>query len=280
MNRAWLGSLAVLSLLAVAPGQAQPVLPPVLREVGFDQRLDEQVPLDLTFRDEAGRPVRLREYFDGKPVILVLAYYRCPMLCTEVLNGVVRALLDISLTVGKDFNVLTISFDPRERPELAAAKKTTYLERYGRPGAEEGWHFLTGDEEPIKRLTAAVGFRYVYDEDSGQYAHPSGIMVLTPTGKISRYFYDIKYSPGDLRLGLVEASESRIGSPVDQVLLYCFHYDPVEGKYGPAVMTFVRLGGVLTLLVLSWFFIVLWRREWRRARAETGTAAVSGTVPK
>jgi protein SCO1/2 len=203
------------------------------------------------------------------------------MLCTEVLNGVVRALLDISLTVGKDFNVLTVSFDPRETPVLAAAKKKTYLERYGQPSAEQGWHFLTGDEEPIKRLTAAVGFRYIYDEGSGQYAHPSGIMVLTPAGKISKYFYDIKYSPGDLRLGLVEASENRIGSPVDQVLLYCFHYDPIEGKYGPAVMNFVRLGGVLTLLVLGWFCFVLWRHEWRRARAEAGAAtAVSRTVPK
>jgi protein SCO1/2 len=276
MKRAWVAF--PLLLLAAGAGQAQPVLPPVLRDVGFDQRLDEQVPLDLTFRDETGRPVQLREYFGRKPVILVLAYYRCPMLCTEVLNGVVRALLEMSLTVGKDFNVLTVSFDPREMPDLAAAKKKTYLERYGRPGAEEGWHFLTGDPEPIKRLTAAVGFRYVYDELHEQYAHPSGIMVLTPAGKISRYFYDVRYSPGDLRLGLVEASENRIGSPVDQVLLYCFHYDPVEGKYGPAVMNFVRLGGVLTLLALGWFMFVLWRHERHRIKAEAETAA--GTVPK
>jgi protein SCO1/2 len=237
----------------------------VLREVGFDQRLNEQVPLELEFRDEAGRTVRLADCFDGKPVVLVLAYYRCPMLCTQVLNGLVKAMLDMHLSAGRDFNVLTISFDPRERPELAAAKKHTYLERYGRPGAEQGWHFLTGDEAPIRRLTEAVGFRYTYDPRHDVFAHASGIMVLTPGGKISRYFYDVKYSPRDLRLGLVEASEGRIGSPVDKVLLYCFHYDPREGKYGVVIMNFVRAGGVLTVLALAAFAGILWRRERLRA---------------
>jgi protein SCO1/2 len=250
-----------LVLLGAAPSRAEPPLPPVLRSVGFDQRLDEQVPLDLAFRDEAGRAVRLGDYFDGKPVILVLAYFRCPQLCTEVLNGLVRAMLDLPLELGKDFRVVTVSFDARETPEMAAAKKKTYLERYGRPGAENGWHFLTGEEGAIKRLTDAVGFRYSYDARNDQFAHASGIMVLTPTGKVSRYFYDIRYSPRDLRLGLVEASAGRIGSAVDQILLYCFHYDPIEGKYGATIMNFVRLGGVLTILALAVFMAVLWRRE-------------------
>jgi protein SCO1/2 len=258
-RRACAAPLAIL--LAAGLAHAQPSLPPVLRPVGFDQRLDEQVPLDLEFRDEAGRAVRLGDCFGGKPVILVLAYFKCPMLCTEVLNGLVRALLDLPLEIGKDFRVVTVSFDPRETPEMAAAKKKTYLERFARPGAEAGWHFLTGEERAIRRLTEAVGFRYVYDPKNDQFAHASGIVVLTPAGKVSRYFYDIRYSPRDLRLGLVEASAGRIGSPVDRILLYCFHYDPLEGKYGPAVMNFVRLGGVLTLLALGTFMAVLWRRE-------------------
>jgi protein SCO1/2 len=263
--------LTVLIVLTLLPRPAV-AIPPVLRDVGFDQKLDTQVPLDLTFTDETGRAVQLADYFNGKPVILVLAYYRCPMLCTEVLNGLVRALLDVPLDIGKDFNVVTVSFDPREKPELAAAKKKTYLERYGRPGAEAGWHFLTGDEEPIKRLTEAVGFHYVYDERNDQYAHASGILVLTPTGKISRYFYDVRYSPRDLRLGLVEASANKIGSPVDKVLLFCFHYDPAEGRYGPTIMNFVRLGGVLIVLALSLFIGYLWREERRKAKPALPTA--------
>jgi protein SCO1/2 len=265
--------IAFLFLLPLGrnPVRAEAAVPPALRDVGFDQRLDEQVPLDLVFKDEAGQSVQLGDYFNGKPVILVLAYYRCPMLCTQVLNGLVRALLDVPFDVGKEFNVVTVSFDPRETPELAAAKKKTYLERYGRPGAEEGWHFLTGEPDSIKRLTEAVGFRYTYDARHDQFAHASGIMILTPTGKISRYFYDITYSPRDLRLGLVEASENKIGSPADHILLFCFHYDPAEGKYGPVIMNFVRLGGVLTLLALGTFITVLWRQERRRARQKAVT---------
>jgi protein SCO1/2 len=265
-------TLAVaLALVAAGPAQAQSQLPPILRDVGFDQRLNEQVPLDLEFRDEAGRTVRLAEYFDGKPVVLVLAYYRCPMLCTEVLNGLVKAMIDVPLSAGRDFNVLTVSFDPREQPDLAAAKRRAYLDRYGRAGAERGWHFLTGDEGPIKRLTEAVGFRYTYDPRHDEFAHASGIMVLTPSGKVSRYFLDVKYSPRDLRLGLVEASEGRIGSPWDKALLFCFHYDPREGKYGVAVMNAVRAGGVLTVLALAAFVGVLWRRE-RKARRDRAEA--------
>jgi protein SCO1/2 len=256
----------LLFLLTASAVRADPQLPPSLQGVGFDQRLNEQVPLDAEFRDEAGRTIRLGDYLGEKPVILVLAYYRCPMLCTLVLNGLARALLDVPLDVGKDFNIVTVSFDPREGPELAAAKKKTYLERYGRPGAEEGWHFLTGERASIDRLTQAVGFRYRYDAKNDQFAHASGILVLTPTGKIARYFYDVSFSPRDLRLGLVEASQGKIGSAADQILLFCFHYDPNEGKYGLVVMNFVRAGGVLTMLAIGSLFVVLWRQERRKTR--------------
>src|SRR5579871_484337 len=258
----WVLPLPLLAAFA-GPGLAQ--LPSSLQGVGFDQRLNEQVPLDAEFRDEAGRTKKLGEYFGNKPVILVLAYYRCPMLCTQVLNGLVRALLDVPLEMGKDFNVVTVSFDARETPAMAAAKRKTYLERYGRPGAETGWHFLTGEQASIDRLTDAVGFHYRYDARNDQFAHASGIMVLTPSGKIARYFYDISYSPRDVRLGLVEAAHGTIGSPVDQVLLFCFHYDPTEGKYGAAVMNFIRAGGVLTVLAIGILLAVLWRQEHRKA---------------
>jgi protein SCO1/2 len=259
-------SLVVVVLAAAEPAPEDSRLPPSLRGVGFDQRLDAQVPPELHFHDSDGRDVRLGDYFNGKPLILVLAYYRCPMLCTEVLNGLTRCMLDLPFEVGKDFTVLTVSFDPREKPELAAAKKATYLERYGRPGAEVGWHFLTGDPEAIRRLTAAVGFRYTYDAANDQFRHASGIVLLTPQGRTSRYFYDIRFSSRDVRLGLVEASQNRIGSPVDQLLLFCFHYNPEEGKYGTAVMNIVRAGGVLTVLAIGTLCGLMWRREWRRAR--------------
>jgi protein SCO1/2 len=269
MMRVILPSLALLVGLA-APAPAQPNLPSSLRGVGFDQRLDAQVPLDLTFHDEAGRTVRLEEYFTDRPVILVLAYFRCPMLCTQVLNGLVQAMLDMRLSPGKDFTVLTVSFDPSDTPAMAAAKKKTYLERYGRPGAEAGWHFLTGEESSIAPLTKAVGFRYHYDPTHDQFAHASGIMVLTPGGKVSRYFYDVHYSSRDLRLGLVEASENRIGTPVDQVLLFCFHYDPQEGRYGPAILNIVRLGGVVTLLSIGGFVVWLCRQKRQTPKAAEG----------
>jgi protein SCO1/2 len=261
--------LAVLVCAALlSPGsrvRAQNLsLPAALRNVGFDQRLNEQAPLDLPFTDEAGREVKLADYFGEKPVILVLAYYRCPMLCNLVLNGVVKGLMDVPFHVGREFNVVTVSFDPRETYDLAAAKKKTYLDRYGRPGAEQGWHFLTGHEPAIEALTKAVGFRYTYDPKSDQYAHASGIVLLTPEGKVSRYFYDVNYSPRDLRLGLIEASQHKIGSPVDQVLLFCFHYDPTAGKYGAAIINLVRAGGVLTVVVLATFLAVMYRHERRQ----------------
>jgi protein SCO1/2 len=274
MARALTISLVLLVALAAAVARAQPGLPLALREVRFDQKLDEQVPLDLAFKDESGRSVCLKEFFDGKPVILNLAYFRCPMLCDQVLNGMVRAMLDLPLDCGKDFNVITVSFDARETPEMARIKKKTYLQRYDRSSAEDGWHFLTGNEKAIKRLTESVGFHYTYDPGKDQFAHASGIVVLTPTGKVSRYFYDVRFSPRDLRLGLVEASNNQIGSATDQILLFCFHYDPLEGKYGVAVMRFVRLGGVLTLLGIGTFIAVLWRRESaRRGRLVVGTSA-------
>jgi protein SCO1 len=260
--------VVVLSMITGADvAWSQSALPPQLKNVGFDQRLDEQVPLDLHFKDETGRDVKLGDYFHGKPVILVLAYYRCPMLCTMVLNGLVQGMLEMNFNVGREFEVVTVSFDPREKPPLAAEKKAMYLTRYGRPGAAEGWHFLTGEEDAIQKLTQAVGFRYRYDPASDQFAHATGIMVLTPEGKISRYFYDVRYSGRDLRLALVEASANKIGSPVDQVLLFCFHYDPTAGKYGVAIMNFVRLGGVFTVIGLFAMFAFLRRGEKRRRRA-------------
>jgi len=243
--------------------------PPQLRAVGFDQHLGEQVPLDAQFVDDHGKPVRLADYFHGKPVILVMAYYRCPMLCTLVLNGLVQGMIDMSFDAGKEFEVITVSFDPRETPDLAAAKKKTYLSRYRRPGAGEGWHFLTGKEDSIRRLAQAIGFRYVYDPDTDQFAHAAGLVILTPEGKLARYFYDISFPGRDLRLGLVEASARKIGSRVDEVLLFCFHYDPTTGKYGLAIMNFVRLGGLLTLVAVSTFIVVQIRRERKRARKQT-----------
>ena len=246
---------------------AQTVLPKILRNVGFDQRLNEQVPLDIPFVDDEGQPVTLGKYFgDSKPVILVLAYYRCPMLCTQVLNGLVQGMREMPFTIGKEFRVVTVSFDPHETTEMAAAKRRTYLHSYGKPEAAEGWHFLTGSEQSISRLTRAVGFRFAYDPLSDQFAHAAGIVLLTPAGKISRYFYDIHYSGRDLRLGLVEASRNKIGSPIDQILLFCFHYDPTAGKYGAAIMNFVRAGGVLTVIGLGVMFGLLMRGEKRRQR--------------
>jgi protein SCO1/2 len=281
----WISYLALATcvLLLASPTQAQyrmqaisqtpRGLPESLRNVGIDQRLNEQVPLDLVFRDEAGKAVRLGDYFKGRPVILNLVYYECPMLCTQILNGLVSSLKVLSFTVNKEFDVVTVSFNPKEGPSLAAAKKEGYLNRYGRPGVADGWHFLTGNEESIQALTKAVGFRYAFDPQTGQYAHASGIMLLTPQGRVSRYFYGIEYAPRDLRLGLVEASANKIGSVSDQLLLFCFHYNPHEGKYSAIIMNFIRMGGVLTLLALGsgWFFWMrrsAWRHQLKTERAK------------
>ncbi len=229
----------------------KPALPGALMGVGIDQKLDQQVPLDLKFKDEAGREVPLSTYFTkGKPVILALVYYRCPMLCTQILNGLAGSLKAVSLDPGKDFEIVAVSFDPKDTPETAASKKQMYLRRFGRPNSANGWHLLTGDQANIKALTDTVGLHhYKYDAATDQFAHASGIMVLTPEGRLSRYFYGVEYEPRDVRLGLVEASQNKIGSPVDQILLFCYHYDPVTGKYGAVVMNLVRFAGASFTLV-------------------------------
>jgi protein SCO1/2 len=242
----------------------------ILHDVGIDQHLGQQVPLDLMFRDETGQAVRLEEYFGNKPVILALVYYECPMLCTLTLTGLVGALKAVSFDVGREFSIVTVSINPTEAPQLAAAKKAKYLKSYGRAGAEAGWHFLTGDEASIRRLADAVGFRYRYVPEQKQFAHAAGITVLTPQGLISHYFFGIEYAPRDLRLSLVEASNKRIGSPVDQLLLYCFHYDPVTGTYAATALSIVRLGGAVTVLALGTYLVAMWRRERQRSAEAAG----------
>jgi protein SCO1/2 len=274
MKSSWSLIAAALVLLsqAAAPAGAQN-LAPILREIGIDQKLDEQLPLDLTFKDQSGKTVQLRDYFGDKPVLLSFAYYECPMLCTLVLNGAVKAMRAMPLELGRDFVAVNISFNPREGPELAAAKRETYLREYGKPAAREAWHFLTGDEENIRRATQAAGFRYVWDEATQQYAHASAIMVLTPEGKFARYFYGIEYIERDLRLGLVEAASGKIGSKVDQVLLLCFHYDPMTGKYGLMITRVIQVLGSATALVLGSFVILMLRRERRKQVPQPGTQA-------
>ena len=223
---------------------------PILRDVGIDQKLNDLIPLDLVFRDENGIAVRLGEYFRQKPVILVLAYYDCPMLCTLVLNGLLDSLKQMTFNVGQQFEVVTVSFDPTEKPSLAAAKKAIYVSIYNRPGVAAGWHFLTGDEPSIRQLTQTVGFHYNYDPQTRQYIHATGIMVLTPEGHLARYFYGVRYPAGNLRLGLVEASQGKIGSPVDEVLLYCSQYDPATGKYSVVISHVLKLAALVTILSL------------------------------
>lgn len=235
--------------------------PPRLENVGIDQHLDAQVPPGLSFRDESGMAVHLGDYFGSKPLILNLVYYNCTMLCGEALAGLASAMRLVKFDVGNQFDVITVSFDPRETPEMAAAKKLDYVKRYGRPNAAAGWHFLTGDADSINALTKTVGFQYQYDEKSHQYAHATAIMVLTPQGRISRYFYGVDFPPKDLRLGLVEASENKIGNPVDAVLLYCYHYDPQTGKYGAMVGNILKLAAGATILLLGGLLWILWRLD-------------------
>jgi protein SCO1/2 len=235
-------------------------LPTALRDVRIEQKLNEQLPLNLVFNDENGQSVKLGQYFGQKPVVLALVYYDCPMLCTQVLNGMITSFRVLPFQVGKEFDVVTISFDPRETSSLAAQKKKLYIDYLPdkmEENANIGWHFLTGDPASIERITDAVGFRYHYDEATSQFAHASAIMVATPQGKLSRYFYGIDYPPRDLRVGLIESSQNKIGSPVDQLLLYCYHYDPATGKYGAAVMRIVRIAGVLTLLAIVGMLFLL-----------------------
>ena len=243
-------------------------LPKALREAGIDQHLNEQLPLDLAFRDESGQPVRLGQYFGKRPVVLSFVYYNCPMLCTQVLNGMTTAFRVMKFTPGTEYDVVTVSIDPRESAPLAAEKKNLYvnsLPEAKRASALQGWHFLTGDEQSIKRLAATAGFRYYWDESSNQFAHASGIMIATPEGKLSQYYYGIEYSARDLRFGLIEASANKIGSPVDQLLLFCYHYDPATGKYGAVVMRMVQIGGVITVVGIIGMLLLLRRRDPGRA---------------
>lgn len=236
------------------------VRPPGLKNVGIQQNLNQQIPPDLMFTDDLGRSVRLGDYFGKKPVILNLVYYNCPMLCGEVLSGLEHSLRMMKLDVGKDFDVITVSFDPKETPEMAAKKKAEYLKRYKRAGADQGWHFLVGQQDAIDALTKAVGFQYEYDEKTKQFAHATAIMIVTPDGKIAQYYYGVEYPPKDLRLGLVEAGQGRIGNVVDQLLLYCYHYDPEQGKYSATILRILRLAGLATMLSLGTLIFVMIRR--------------------
>jgi len=243
------------------PGSPSTGVPKALREIGFDQHIDSRIPLDVQFRDESGRAVTIGEYFGSRPVVLLFAYYDCPMLCTQVMNGLSTALGVLSLDPGKDFEIVTVSFNPHDTPETARVKKALYIERYKKAGAAEGWHFLTGDPPAIDRLTKAAGFKYAWDADTKQFAHPTGVIVLTPDGRLARYLFGIEYGPRDLRYAIVEASAGRVGNAVDTLLLYCYHYDPETGRYGLAIMRSVRIVAAGTVLALAGFIVVMVRRE-------------------
>lgn len=244
-----------------APGVPSSTMPKPLMEIGFDQHVDEKLPLDATFRDEEGRTVTLGSFYGARPVVLGFVYYECPMLCTQVLNAITTTVNTLSLNAGTDFDLVLVSFDPRETPAQAAAKKAEYVARYKRPGTENGWHFLTGDEAQIKRVTSAAGYRYAWDEQTQQFAHPTGIIVTTPDGRLARYLFGIEYGPRDLKFALMEASEGRVGSVVDSLLLYCYHYDPMTGRYGIYIMRTLRIAGVATVLLIGMYIVVMVRRE-------------------
>jgi protein SCO1/2 len=245
--------------MATAAQDNAAITPPQLRGVGIDQRLNNQLPLNLKFRDESGQPVTLGSYFGKKPVILSLVYYTCPMLCTMAENGLLNALRDVKFNIGEQYQVVTVSIDPTETPEMAMGKKAVYVGLYGRPGAKEGWHFLVGDDPDIRALAQAVGFHYNYIPETKQFAHATGVIVLTPQGKVSRYFYGIQYPGRDIRLALVEASNEKIGNPVDAVMLYCCQYDPHTGKYGMVVSHILRIAGAITLLCMGTLLFALSR---------------------
>ncbi|MES2788670.1 MAG: SCO family protein [Planctomycetota bacterium] len=277
-NGCWL--LVALLILPALPVYSQTPTKSVVQNVGLDQHLNAQIPLDLTFRDEQGRTVKLGDYFGDKPVVLTLVYYRCPMLCTQVLNGFLESSQAVKLTMGADYHVVSVSIDPRETTSMAREKKKRYADSYHRPGAQEGWHFLTGSAASIEQLTKAVGYRYVYDPKTDQYAHASGIMILTPAGKISRYLYGIDYAPDDLRLALVEASQSRIGTLTDRFLLLCYHYDPATGQYGFAIERAIRAAGLATMAIMGGFLWLMFRRERQRTRATAAREEVLTTADR
>jgi protein SCO1/2 len=243
------------------------VRPPGLKQVGIEQRLNEQIPADLSFRDESGKQVRLGDYFGHRAMILNLVYYKCPMLCSEVLSGLTSALKSMKFDIGKDFDVLTVSFDPRETPQDASESKAKWLHRYGRPGADQGWHFLTGSQPSIDALTKSAGFGYDYNQKSGQFAHGTAIIVLTSEGKIAQYYYGVEFPPRDLRLAMVQASQNKIGTLTDQVLLYCYHYDPSVGKYSVVILRVLRLAGIATVVLLGGFMFIMFRLDSRNRRS-------------
>lgn len=247
-------------------------LPPALKKVGIEQKLGEQLPLDTELKDETGKIVRLGDYFGDRPVIVAFVYYECPMLCNQVLNGLTGALKGMTFDAGKEFDVVAISFDAREfdMPDLAGNKKVSYLERYGRPGTEKGWHFLTGNKESIERVTSAAGFSFEWDEKSNQFAHAAGVMIANPDGKLSRYFYGIDYSPKDLKFGIMESAQNKVGNAAEQLLLFCYHYDPSTGKYGLAILKVMRVAGVLTLMGMGAMALVFWRKNKKRAETIEG----------
>lgn len=266
---AWL-AVSAAAAAQVGSGASSPAdtRPPLIQKAGIDQRLNQPLPLEAAFRDQAGNSVTLGHYFGRRPVILALVYYDCPMLCTQVLEGLARDLKPLTFDPGKEFDVVAVSFDARETPAQAAAKKQAILERYARPGTEAGWHFLTGEQASIDALTRAAGFRYAWDPQSNQFAHGAAIMIVTPEGRIAQYYYGIEYPPKDLRLGLVEASKNKIGNLTDQILLYCYHYDPVTGRYGYVVIGSMRALALATLLGLGGFIGLMLRRD--RALARRG----------
>ena len=278
--------LALLPLTLIASGSARAQVPPpptamadppaVLKNIRIDQKLNAQVPGDLVFKDEEGQNVRLGDYFGKRPMILVMVYFKCPQLCTVVLTDLVHTLNGLTgVSVGQQFDILTVSFDPKEGPELAAAKKKAYIKEYGRTGASEGWHFLTGQQDSIARLADAVGFRYQWSEEYQQYMHASGLMILTPQGKISQYFYGIDFAANDVRTALTRAGNDEIGEPADEILFYCLHYDPRTGKYGLIIDRALKLGGGLTVLLLGSFLFVMFSNDLRRRRSETLPAGLN-----
>jgi protein SCO1/2 len=275
-------SAAILALVLLAtsaraqvpppPSQMADTVPPVLKNIRIDQKLDTQIPADLVFKDEDGKSVQLGDYFGKRPMILVLVYFKCPQLCSVVLTDLLHTMNGLTgYSIGQQFDVLTVSFDPKEGPELAAAKKKSYLKEYGRTGASEGWHFLTGQQDSIAKLTDAVGFRYQWSEEYQQFMHASGIMILTPQGKISQYFYGIDFAANDLRTALTRAGDDQIGEPSDEILFYCLHYDPRTGKYGLIIDRALKVAGGLTVLSIGSFLFVMFSIDSRRRR--------SGTMP-
>lgn len=268
----------ILFCVVIAVGvRAQSLTENQLSNISFDQHLGSQVSLDLRFRDEDGKTVTLRDYFGQKPVVLVLGYYQCPMLCTLTFNGMVEAMNDMKWSIGDQFNVVHVSIDAKETPELAGAKKQTYLKRYGRPGADAGWHFLTGDEPNIRKLADEVGFHYAYDPAVKQFAHPSGLIILTPDGKVAKYLFGVKFLAPELYTALQAASERKVGSPIERLVLLCFHYTPIKGKYGTLIMNVVRILGATTIACMAWFFVAMLRRERKHGfDLATPTVAASG----